>query len=297
MPESNTYYFGRISKLGSLTQQMIEDAILKPKSAIWWGNGWSFFDAEAHDTNLGRYICAKLSKFNPDGEVVIADPRSRQEIVQAEPNLRMASSYFIYIPAFAGIAFTQVYNHINEHQFCARFEQVINQTHDNFFVDCEVNLIADLHSFAEKILTLNSIVKISATLNPPNPIWGPLWKPLRDYIKKRRADKMLLREEASKDFPLQTDLPKHVAEFSKQTEEHEYIPDQEIPIGDAAILMAADGYGAGIVKGMRQGEYVTIKTTETVRNITIDHEHSSQELFERVYKVFAQIERDRHLEH
>ena len=297
MPESNTYYLGRISKLGSLTHEMIESAILAPETTVWWSNGWSFFDAERHEYDGVTFLCAKLSKFNPDGEVIIADPRSRQEVVQSEPNLRIASSYFIYIPSMAGIAFTKVYNHIDEFQFCRRFAQVINETHNNFFVDCEINLIADLHTFAQKLLSLESIIRITATLNPPNPIWGPLWKPLRDYIKMRRADKMIIREEASKEVPLNTELPQHVQASAEQTPENEYLPDAELPIGDAAILMAADGYGVGTVKGLKAGETIVIRTTETIRNITFARDHSPRELFERVYKSFVQIDKDRHMEH
>src|SRR4051812_36368331 len=99
MPDKNTYYLARISKLGALTDEMIESAILTPKSVLWWNNGWSFFDAQTHELDGVKFISARLSKFNPEGEVIIADPRSSQEIVQAEPNLRVASSLFIYIPS------------------------------------------------------------------------------------------------------------------------------------------------------------------------------------------------------
>lgn len=297
MPDKNTYYLARISKLGSLTDAMIEEAVFAPKVAIWWNNGWSFFDAEKHEIDGVSFISARLSKFNPDGEVIIADPNSRQEIIQAEPNLRVASSLFIYIPSVAGIAFSKVYNHIDEFQFARRFAQITLETHHNFFVDCEIRLISDLHTFAEKLLTLECIIRITATLNPPNPIWGPLWKPLRDYIKKRRADKMLIREEASIDKPLITDLPNHVAKVSSQTEDTEYTPKEELPIGDAAILMAADGYGVGTVKGVRAGERITIKTSETTRNISFEHDHSVDDIFRKAYATFVQIEKDRHLEH
>jgi hypothetical protein len=42
-----------------------------------------------------------------------------------------------------------------------------------------------------------------------------------------------------------------------------------IPIGDAAILMAADGYGSGYVKGKQDDVMVVIKTSETLRNYSI----------------------------
>ena len=291
------YYLGRVIKLGKLTSDMVIEAILKPKTAYWWKNGWSFFDAQVFETDGVKYICAKLSKFNPEGEVVIADPGSRQEIVQAEPNLRIASSFFIYIPSVSGIAFSKVANQIEEFHFIHRFCQIIDETHLRFFVECQIEPIADLHSFAEKLRSLDGIHKISAQVYPPNPLFGPLWGPLKDYLKTRRAEKMMVREDSSTNEPLRTDLPNLVTKVASQDTGEKFVPAADVPIGDAAILMAADGYGTGHVKGFRRGESVTIRTSETIKNFSLHSEHTPHELFKEAYAVFKQIEKDRHMEH
>jgi hypothetical protein len=146
-------------------------------------------------------------------------------------------------------------------------------------------------------MTLEGVYRISANLNPPNPVFGPLWKPLRDYIKHRKSDKMLIREEAQGEEPLRTELPMIVDAVSKQTPKQRFEPKQELPIGDSAILMAADGYGSGHVKGIKSGKKVIIKTSETNRNFSFDKEPSNIELFEEAYSILKDIEDERHLEH
>lgn len=297
MPETTTYYLGRIIKAGKLTSDMIISAILNPKTTNYRGNAWSFFDAKSFETRGIKYVYARLSKFNPEGEVVISDPKTKHESVQPEPNLRIASSVFMYIPEVSGIAFTKVYSHIDEQQFRYRFCDIIKTTHNNFFVDCSIKLISDLRTFAEKLMSLDGIYRIQATLYPPNPIFGPLWEPLKRYIENRRSNKMVISEVSSDDVALNTELPKHVKSVAEQTSNEPYIPLDTLPIGDAAILMAADGYGSGLVKGLQHGDMVVVKTSETIKNFDFNKDPSSQELFEIAYDIFKRIEKDRHMEH
>tara|TARA_B110001469_G_C9606829_1_gene301762 strand:- start:415 stop:1308 length:894 start_codon:yes stop_codon:yes gene_type:complete len=297
MPRLHTYYLGRVIKIGNLDSDKIYEAIKSPKAFYWYGSGWSFFDAEVKERSGISYIAGRLSKFDPKAEVVISDPQAQKESIQPEPNMRVASSHFVYIPSVSGIAFSKASPHIEEYSFPHRFSSVIKHTHEDFFVDCDIKLIADLKTFAEKLMTLEGIYRISANLNPPNPIFHPLWKPLKDYMKQRRSDKMLIREEAQGGDPLHTDLPKIVDAMSKQTKDNKFEYEGELPVGDAAILMAADGYGSGHVKGSQNGEKVIIKTSETNRHFAFDEEPSNDALFEEAYMILKDIEDERHLEH
>jgi hypothetical protein len=288
---------GHIVKMGHLSSEMIVKAIFNPKPVTWWNSAWSFFDAQLFTKNEVNFILAKLSKFNPEGTVIISDPRTKQEVVQAEPNLRIASSVFIYIPEVSGIAFTKAYNHIDQFHFIHEFASIIKNTYDDFFVECDIHLITDLHTFAEKLMSLKGIYKISAKVNPPNPLFSPLWEPLKDYIKSRNSAKMIIREDAGADKPLNTNLPEHVMAVANQTSEVPYEPKTPLAIGDAAILMAADGYGTGTVRGIRENDMVVIKTSDTVRNFDFDRVPDPQELFDVAYDIFKRIEKDRHMEH
>ncbi len=298
MANNVTYYMGRVAKGGLLDSEKLIHAVLNPKPTAWWGKGWSFFDATRYTIREIDFVFAKLSKFHPDGEVVISDPASKKEAIQMEPNLRIASSTFIYIPKYSGVVFTTQPNHINEHQFGYHFANIIANTYDDFFVDCTVNLISDLRTFAEKLSKLDGIYKIHAKVNPPNPLFGPLWKSLKEYIDSRNSDSMSVREHAGDDAPLNTELPLHVQNVVNQTETEQYLPSKPLPIGDAAILMAADGYGEGLVQGRQQGqEMVTIKTSETNRNFTFGRDPDPAALFEEASLIFDRIERERHMEH
>ena len=280
-----------------LDSEKIYNAIKSPQAFYCYDSGWSFFDAEVNERDGVSFIAGRLSKFDPKAEVVISDPESQKESIQPEPNMRVASSHFVYIPSVSGVAFSKASPHIEENKFADRFSSVIKHTHENFFVDCKIQLIADLPKFAQELMTLETVYQISANLKLPNPIYGHLWGHLRNYMKNRRSDKMLIREEAIGREQLRTELPKIVYEVSKQTAEERFKPENELPIGDSAILMAADGYGSGHVKGTNNGKKIIIKTSETPRNFSFDEEPSNMELFEEAYSIFKDIENERHLKH
>jgi hypothetical protein len=109
---------------------------------------------------------------------------------------------------------------------------------------------------------------------------------------------MLVRELAGDDEPIFTELPNHVQKVSDQTTTEPYVPMEDLPIGDAAILMAADGYGEGLVQGRLNGEeLVTIKTSETNMNFTAMKDADPVELYDTACVFYDRIQRDRHMEH
>jgi hypothetical protein len=297
MSKPGVYYLGHLSKMGNLTTAMVIQALLKPTPVLLYGNAWSIVDAKEHQKNGIKYIVGRLAKYRPDAEVVIVDPARRIEMVQQEPNLRVASSPFIYIPSHQGVAFMRVSGQIEEFHFADRFARIIESTHNNFFVECKINLIADLKTFAMKLRGLSGIYRIAASVVPPNPAFGPLWKPLRDYIRKRRSGQMTIREDSKSSEPLKTELPLLVEKLAEQKENEPYTPDHDIDISDAAILMAADGYGTGHIKGYRGKEVVIIRTADTNRNFSFDKDPLPEKLFDEVYEILDRIQRERHMEH
>jgi len=293
---NGTYYLGRVIKVGTLDHERLIKAILNPKPISAWGFDWSFISAQQGKIDGVDFVYAKLCKYSPDAEVMIVVPEKGEEKSQEEPNLRIASSPFIYIPEFSGIAFLKVSNHIEPHTFMKRFATLVKNKYDNFFVDCTIEAISDLRTFAIKLSKLDSIINISATVSPPNPLFGHLWEDLKKYLEARRTDRMKIQEECVGDKSISTNLPSLVENASEQTLEKPYMPN-EVDIGDAAILMAADGYGTGYVKGRQQGEIVVIRTSETIKNFSFSKEAAPEDLFRKVYDILNRINEDRHMTH
>ncbi len=297
MARKGTYYIGRVLKLGILDQDKLIYALNNPAVINFRGNSWTFIDVKENNQSGHRYIYGKLSKFAPEGEVGVVDTATKSGEKRLEPNLILASSPFVYIPEHSGICFLNISNKIEQHVFIRRFCDIIKTTHKNFFVECDIDLISDLKSFSAKLSSLDGIYKISARVSPPNPLFSPLWKPLEEYLKKRNTDKMSVIEDAPIADNLNTKLPILVEKASEQSESEQFIPDFEIEVGDAAILMAADGYGKGIVRGRRNQELVVIKTSETALNFSFEQEPDFYELYLKALALLENVKISRHMEH
>lgn len=297
MSKKGTYYAGRVLKLGALDQKMLMAALRNPASILRRGNAWTFIDINEYNQSGHHYIFGRLSKYAPDGEVGVVDEPTRSEKKQIEPNLLVASSPFVYIPDHSGIAFLHVSSNIEVPTFIRRFSEVIEETHQGFFVDCDIELVSDLKTFAAKLASLEGIFKIDARVSPPNPLFSPLWKPLEQYLRHRNTDRMTIVEDAPGSEALHTDLPNIVEAAAQQTESEPFTPDEPLAIGDAAILMAADGYGSGTIRGKRDGEVVVIKTSETALNFTFDKIPDPFDLYLKALAIFIKIQEQRHMEH
>jgi hypothetical protein len=299
MARSNrgTYYIGRVIKLGQLNDDALSGAILKPSIVHIGKHAWTFINAARYNFESEEFLFGRLSKYSPDAEVKVIDESRRQEMTRVEPNLSIASSPFIYLPRHSGIAFLHVANHVDRHIFVRRFCDVVKGSLQNFFVDCAIDLVSDLQTFASKLKRLNGIVEISVNISPPNPVFAPLWQPLKNYLDDRNLGKLDVAEQAPVGEFLNTNLPTHVSAVAEQTDATPYKPIEPLPLTDAAILMAADGYGEGVVRGNQDGVLVVIKTSETAKNFAFDRNPRPEELFAVVSKLFKEIERDRKMEH
>lgn len=295
--KNGTYYLGRVIKREMLTPETLIEAILNPRPITVRGFDWTFINVQKGRIGNTDFIYGKLCKYSPDAEVMVIDPEKGEEVKQDEPNLRIASSPFVYIPEFSGISFLRVANNIEPKTFMKRFAALVTHKHQNFFVGCEVEPIADLRSFAVKLSKLEGIFDISASVSPPNPLFGPLWEDLKNYLKTRRADRMKIHEESGRDNTISTNLPNLVKNASEQTPEKPFIVPGKIDIGDAAILMAADGYGSGYVRGREKGETVVINTSETMKNFSFPKDPKPEGLFRKSYDIFRKIKEDRHMKH
>lgn len=296
MARKGTYYLGRVVKTGALTTDDIKSALRSPNSIRRYGSAWTFLDVKEYTDGRSTYFYGRLVKYDPGAEVSVVDPEKNTELRRSEPNLTIASSPFVYVPDLSGISFLHVSNHIEYKTFMNRWSEVVNASHEKILAHCDIDPITDLRSFARKLESLDGIYRVSASVSPPNPLFGPLWEELKKYLESRGTDKMKVEEDSNLHEPLDTQLPEHVRGIVQQTKDNPYKPDP-LPIGDAAILMAADGYGKGYVRGKQGEDFVIIRTSETVRNFSFSRDPEPEELYRKTVEVLIHITEERHMEH
>lgn len=288
---------GRLVKVGDLTEEKLISAFERPAVVKVEKHAWTFTNHHRGKENGIDYIYARLNKFKPEGTVNVVDPKKFAEISQQISDLSIASSPFVYIPSHSGVAYLHVWNLIEQPTFVRRFESILLETYQDFFVDCSLEAVSDLRSFAAKLAKLDGIYELTARINPPNPLFGHLWKSLKDYLEKRQTDEMRIVEKSETKTPLKTDL-KDLIESILDDRQALPMKEQVSPdIGDAAVLMAADGYGSGKVVGKQEDADVVIRTSETVKSFLFDKEPKPDEIFKKALEEFEKIKNERHMEH
>lgn len=298
MAKRRRYYLGRVHKMGQLDDSLLIQSFTQPAVVHLRDYAWTFTDASVvmRDGEV-LYAYGQLCKFNPSGEVRVVDEAQAVQDVRPEPNLLVAASPFVYVPAYSGLAYQHVWNHIERETFLKRFSDIVRESHDSFFVDCEVEPITDLQTFAVRLKSIESFTEIRAKVHPPNPLFGRAWKELKDYLAARDASELSIKEKGDESAPLRTSLPESVAAILAQDDDNPFEPDRPLPITDAAVLMAADGYGSGKVIGRRHGVTVILNTSETQLGFLSDAEIDAEALYEQAVQELSQVSSERRMEH
>ena len=289
------YYLGRIVKFGRLTNEMIVRAILNPSIIRSAKYEWTITDALDGRDESPSFVYGELSKFLPLGDVTVVDTAEKAKVERPTENLHVASAPFVYLPEFSGIAYLHVWNEIQEEIFPRRFKAIIENTYDNFFVRCDIEAISDYLSFVAKISRFERFIQISAKVYPPNPLFGNLWRSLEEYLRKRNLEELSVKESAAEEGEgIRTEL----ISLMKTLENNES-PSLEHPpsLTDAALLMAADGYGSGKVVGVENGAVVVVRTIETKKSFLFDKRPSPKALAQRAWEEFDAINKKRGMRH
>lgn len=280
--------------MGTLDQEKLMDAIVESVAVTLGKFDWTITDVQDRRSNELPYIFGMLSKSTKEGHVTVVDTDTKLQVESLTENLLIASSPFIYLPDYSGIAYMHVWNAIQSDIFPKRFKDIIEATYGKFFVDCSIEPISDYRAFSAKLKGLEKITELRARVHPPNPLFGRLWEPLKKYIGKRNASEISLREAREDSEGLNTKLPEHIEGI---LESESYEPEEDIDITDAAILMAADGYGMGTVTGHDGKEEVVIRTSDTQKSFLFSKEPDPLELAKDTDIRFKRISKERDMGH
>ena len=288
------YYLARVIKLGELNQARLLDAIINAPIVPMGQYEWTITDVSDQRYSTAPYVFGNLAKFSKEGTVKVIDEPGKRQLQALAPNLLEASSPFVYLPQFSGLAHLHVWNGIQEDVFPRRFKAIIEAAFDNFFVDCTIEPIADYRAFLQKLKALDRITELSAKVHPPNPLFGRLWGSLDQYVKKRQAEEVSVREVTENPKGLVTRL---AALISGILENPQYAPIAEPDITDAAMLMAADGYGSGKAVGYEGDQEVVIRTSETQKSFLFEKEPAPELLAAAARVHFERISKERDMSH
>lgn len=287
------YYLGRIKKINMQHDQLM-DAIANAPIVSIGKFDWTITDVDDKRNEGSPYVFGKLSKYAKEGHAKVIDEINRSQVDAEVPNLLEASSSFVYLPEYSGVAFLHVWNGIQEDVFPRRFKAVIEQAFDGFFISCDIEPVSDYRAFITRLKRLSHFTELSATVHPPNPLFGRLWGNLNEYIDSRNASEVTVKEQTSKPKGLKSRI---IELMDRIMESAEYEPECPPGIGDAAILMAADGYGRAKVIGMEEGDEVVIKTSDTQKSFLHDKEPIPVELAQKAMMHFERVSRERDMKH
>lgn len=294
------YYLGRVIKIGMLDQQRLIDAIINPTTIERNKYRYTFTDIKIFRSNdHPEGIFARLSKYRPDGAVEVVRPEAHQVRSENVENLIEAASPFVYIPEFSGLAYQHVWNRLQREQFPRLFAELIIAKHSGFFISCSLEPITDMRTFVMRLSKLDTINSIRASIKPPNPLFSPCWKSLNEYMKKRQLDEINVREES------QAGINSHVIDIAATMLNTEASADSILKlmeplmggVGDAAVLMAADGYGRAKVTGLEGKKIVIIRTSENQKSFLFSRDPEPEELLLIAYEEFKRINDERYLGH
>lgn len=300
MPSGARFYLARVIKFGNLTSEGVIQAIRESPIVPIRGTRYTFTDFQSFGPNerlTGVY--GRLAKYRPEGTVEVVRPDSHSVGRESVENLIEGSSSFVYLPDFSGIAYKHVWNILERDQFARVFCQLIEASEHNFFARCELEPVTDLRTFVTRLARLEKITVLQASVKPPNPLFGPCWESLKEYLRKRRLDAVVIKEESAAGISTKVaDIAARMASGETNAMElHDMMEPLLDGVGDAALLMAADGYGSGKVVGVEEARTVTIKTSENQKSFAFDRDPNPDELFRTAYEQFGKINDERYLGH
>ena len=180
-----------------MTSERVIEAMRDPVTIEYRGTKYSFVDFEtfgAHGHEIGFF--AKIAKYKQQGAVDVVHEAKHASAETEVLNLIDAASAFVYLPGFSGVAYRHIWNRFPSDQFERVFKELVEMRQKKFFVGCDIAPVVDLRTFVMRLSKLDRITELQATVMPPNPLFGPCWKSLSAYLKKRKLTEASIKEVA-----------------------------------------------------------------------------------------------------
>jgi len=288
-----TFYLARINKFGRTSTEEVLDAIRSPVVIKDGKFKWSIIDIEYNSVTNAHYIYGKMAKYWMETDVKTVNEAAKQTENKNESNLIQTESTFIILPEHAGIAFSAGSSGISKELFFEIFPKLINSViqQNEVFKGIEIEPISDTRTFHNKILEFTSIQELKAKVRPSNPQYSPLYEDLQKYLKERNSSNISIEESGDSGQGLLSKLQESI---KKVLGKRKLSP---IPIADAAVIMAADGYGKAEVTGINNEQPLTITTYSTIVSLRLSLSILPANFFITIDRRFKLIKNQRNIEH
>jgi hypothetical protein len=282
------YYLGRVLKRAEMTADKLATAVREPVTVGYRGTRYSFIDfEEIGNPAEATGFYAKLVKYKQQGAVAVVHEELHASKSAEVANLIDAASPFVYVPQFSGIAYRHIWNALPSDQFERVFKELVERKYDKFFIGCDVEPITDFRTFVTRLSRLERITEIQASVVPPNPLFGPCWESLADYLRQRHLEEVQIKEQSTA-----------AALRDAAADQWQRMMEPLLGgVGDAALLMAADGYGRGRVRGLEHGKEVVVRTSENQKSFLFDSDPNPGRLFEYAYDQLKRNAEEQGLKH
>ena len=290
------YYLGRIHKGGVLTTEKVLEAMRSPITILRGKYKWTIVGVQEGVVFEKKYLYGELIKYDDNGEVAVVDEKKKVEQTLTAPGLIVDKSPFVFFESFSGFSYQHVWNSIPENIFRRRMAELISEKYDYFFVPCEIEPISDMREFTTKISEMESITEIKAKVFPPNPLFGACWELLKKYLFERRTQVLDIKEEGDKNSTgINTEIRAVIESVAAGKGLDGCAP---LPLADAAVLMATDGYGRGKVTGVdSKGVQIVVNTAETQKSFLFSKSPDSRLLAIETYRQHVSIIKERNMHH
>lgn len=296
-PRRGRYYVSRVHKSGRVTDESIISALKQPSETFSRLHGWTFIDVQEGQFEDGiPYIFGLLAKYDPAGVVPVLNRKEHSQEEHVTADLIIAASPFVFIPAYAGVAHLHVWNDIEAEMFRQQFGKIIEAAYESFFASCTLEVIVDLRTFATRLRDLDVVQEISAKVHPPNPAFGRAWGSLKVYMANRNSSEVAITETANAESGINSQLLPIVEGLAGVPAISDEVLDHT-PIADAAVLMAADGYGSATVKGLHNETEVSVTTGKSQIGFLFAKKPLPDALAKRARQTLEKVFNERRMEH
>lgn len=302
MGRRTKFFVGRMHKPDDITWPDFLHLTQNSKTLNETLKKWAITDLSTFVSERGEsFWHGHLTCYDSSGQVSVVDEDARKHASAPQPNLILASAPFVFLPDEAAIAYAPGIGRFSESLFRAKFCQVLGATRNSPLDEFEINVISDVRSFIERLGTVVEVTSIGVELLPPNPLYSVYWKPLFEYLSQRRLRKLRLEERVRKGESIPTELkslklPALSPKAWEGEDDDKIVADslQEEPTNqpnqtvgpskvssqtDAALLMAADGYGDGTVSGLdMRRKPITIHTRSSAMTVMVPSPPAPQQI-------------------